>query len=45
MVRSLWQAPTLQACIQAPYTKGISTSGIIQRCQLAAPVVQSNIHG
>ena len=31
-------------CVRAPYTKGISTSDIIRRCQQAERVVQSNIH-
>eukprot|EP01043_Picozoa_sp_COSAG02_P071756 COSAG02_NODE_13241_length_1421_cov_1.532526_1_plen_256_part_00 len=31
-------------CVRAPYTKGISTSDIIRRCQHAERVVQSNIH-
>lgn len=31
-------------CVRAPYTKGISSSDIIRRCQRAEAVVQSNIH-
>jgi len=31
-------------CIRAPYTNGISTTGIIRRCQEAPQVQKSNIH-
>eukprot|EP01048_Picozoa_sp_COSAG05_P016205 COSAG05_NODE_2057_length_3631_cov_3.848528_4_plen_233_part_00 len=31
-------------CIREPYSRGISTSDIIRRCQDAAPVTTSNIH-